>query len=330
MHRIISDLMNFSSDPSLAIDRDGRVVAWNDSLEQLTGFPASAMIGKGDNVYSEPFFGTRKKMLVDLVFASDEELKRLDYMLITRVPNGTIIAVTRGRKKDGNEWTLWMKATPVYDSQGQFIATICAIRDVTATFSDITTGDSAADEAARLAAAVASAGTRKPKAGVFDKILGKPPSHYREGVILYVRERKYDEAIAAFDRALEADDKLARVWNDRGTCFRDKGDLANALKSLLRAVEISPDDPEYLYNLGDILEKIGVLYMSNKYLESAVQTFKMVVNQMPNNSGAWNHIGVCLVAMGKKEESRFYFSRSRKITLWRKDTPIKRKRDECL
>jgi PAS domain S-box-containing protein len=330
MHRIITDMINFSSDPGLAIDRDGRVIAWNDNLEQLTGVPAGAMMGKGDNLYAEPFFGTRTRMLIDLVLEPDEELKRHNYMLISRVPNGPVIAVIRVLKKDGREWTLWMKAMPVYDDEGRFIATIGAIRDVTATFGDVATGDSAADEAARLAAAVASAGTAKPKSGVFDRVLGKPPSHYRNGVLLYVRERRYDEAIAEFDRALEADDSLAYVWNDRGTCFRDKGDLANALKSLLRAVEISPDNPEYLYNLGDTLEKIGVLYMSNKYLDSAVQTFRMVVNQMPNNASAWSHIGVCLVAMGKKKESNFYFSRSRKITLWRKDTPIKRKRDECL
>ncbi len=58
--RIIADMINFSSDPSFAIDRDGKVVAWNDSMEQLTNIPASAMMGKGDNIYSEPFFGHAK------------------------------------------------------------------------------------------------------------------------------------------------------------------------------------------------------------------------------------------------------------------------------
>jgi hypothetical protein len=34
--------------------------------------------------------------------------------------------------------------------------------------------------------------------------------------------------------------------------------------------------------------------------------------------------------MGKTEESKFYFDRARDIILWKKDTPIKRKRDEYL
>jgi PAS domain-containing protein len=106
--RIIVDMINFSSDPCFAIDRDGKVVAWNDSIEQLTDVPASVIIGKGDNIYSEPFFGTRKKMLVNLVFESDEEIKRQKYMLVSRIQKGPVVAVTRGLKKDGREWTLWI------------------------------------------------------------------------------------------------------------------------------------------------------------------------------------------------------------------------------
>ena len=327
--KIIADMINFTSDPSFAVDRDGKVVAWNDSMEQLTDVPAHAMMGKGDNIYSEPFFGTRKKMLVNLVFESDEEIKRQKYMLVSRVPKGRVIAVIRGQKKDGGEWTLWMKAMPMYDSQGQFIASVGTIRDVTTTFGDVVVRDTQLDEAAQLEDA-ASGETKKPKGGLFDKILGKSTTYYKEGVILYVKEKKYAEAIAAFDRALDGDNKLAYVWNDRGTCFREMGDHTSSLKSLLRAVELSPDNPEYLFNLGETLEMIGVMYMSNKYLDSAIQTFKMVVNQMPNNATAWNHLGVCFKEMGKADESKFYFDRARDIILWKKDTPIKRKRDICL
>lgn len=325
--KIIADMINFSSDPSFAIDRDGKVVAWNDSMEQLTDVPATAIMGKGDNVYSEPFFGTRKKLLVNLVFDTDEEIKRQKYMLVSRVPKGPVIAVTRGFKKDGGEWTLWMKAMPMYDSQGQFIASIGTIRDVTATFSDVNIRDTRSDETAQSTESV-SPDTKKQKGGLFNKILGKSSSFYKDGVILYVKEKKFAEAIAAFDKAIEGDNKLAYVWNDRGTCFRDMGDHTSALKSLLRAVELAPDNPEYLFNLGETLEIIGVMYMSNKYLDSAIQTFKMVVNQMPNNACAWNHLGVCFKEMGKADESKFYFDRARDITLWKKDTPIKRKRDE--
>ncbi|MDO9326716.1 MAG: response regulator, partial [Methanoregula sp.] len=88
--RIIAEMINFSSDPSFAIDPNGNVVAWNESMEQLTDVPAGMMIGRGGFAYAEPFFGARKKMLVDLVFASDEEIRNAKYMQISRVPKGTI------------------------------------------------------------------------------------------------------------------------------------------------------------------------------------------------------------------------------------------------
>ncbi len=330
--QVISDMINFSSDPSFAIDREGRVVAWNTSLEQLTDTPASAVLEKNDYFYAEPFFGSRRKMLANLIFEPDDEIKRHKYMIVSRVAKGPIVAVTKGLKRDGSEWTLWMKAMPVYDGQGNFIAAVETVRDVTATFKDIVIHDETQDAVANITEA-ASRQTSKP-AGLVDKILGsssgKAASCYKEGVLLYMKEKKNAEAIIAFNKALEIDDNLPNVWNDRGLCFREMGDNKSALKSLLRAVELAPENPELLFNLGETLEMIGVLYMSNKYLESAIQTFKMVANQMPNNANSWNHIGICYKEMGKPEEAKFYFDRARDIHLWKKDTPIIPNRDKFL
>ena len=140
-------------------------------------------------------------------------------------------------------------------------------------------------------------------------------------------KKKYEEALAAFNKALETDDKLPLVWNDRGLCYREMGDSKNALKSFVRAVELAPDTMEFLFNLGETLHLIGEQNMSNKYLESAIQTFKMVVAKMPNNADAWNHIGICYKEMGQIEESKLYFDRARDIHLWKNYTPIIPKRD---
>jgi len=328
--RIIQDLINFSSDPSFAIDREGIVVAWNPPMEQLTDVKAGDIIGKGDYAYAEPFYGTRKKMLINLIFEADDVIRQQKYMIVSRVVKGPIIAVTKATKKDGSDWTIWTKAMPVYDGQGNFIAAAGMVRDVTATFKDVIIRDESQEAAAVLAAEVASKKSSKPAGKMFDKILGKASALYKEGVVLYIREKKYPEAIAAFDKALEIDDRLSYVWNDKGLCYRQMGDNISALKSLLRAVELAPEDPELLFNLAETLEMIGVLYMSNKYLESAIQTFKMVANQMPNNASVWNHIGICYKEIGNPEEAKFNFDRARDIHLWKKDTPIIPKRDEFL
>jgi CheY-like chemotaxis protein len=326
--RIIADMINLTSDPGFAIDTRGVVIAWNDSMEQMTDVPACAIVGKGDFLYAEPFFGTKRKMLLDLVFATDEEIRRQKYMLINRVPKGPVIAVTRGKKRDGSEWTIWTKALPLFDSQGTAIAVAGIIRDVTATFSDVVIREEVSGELPE-----AAAGPREPQntgARIFDRILGKASVEYRDGVRLMVNEQKYADAIAAFDRALKIDENFAQAWNDRGLCYREMNDYTNALKSCLRAVELDSENPELLFTLGETLQRIGVMYMSNKYLDSAIQIFKMVINQQPNCMDAWNDLGICYNEMGKDEEAKSYFERARDIRLWKKDRPLVSKRNEYL
>jgi tetratricopeptide (TPR) repeat protein len=213
--------------------------------------------------------------------------------------------------------------------QGNFIAVVGIVRDAPAAIRDIMVNDETR-EAGEHMAEVFPHKTSKP-AGLFSKILnaasGKATPYYKEGVALYKNEKKYAEAIVAFNKALEINDKLPYVWNDLGICYREMKENNNALKSFTRAVELAPDNPELLFNLGETLEMIGLLNMSNKYLDSAIMTFKMVANHLPNNMDAWNHIGICYKEKGQIEESKFYFDRAREIHTWNKHTPIPSKRD---
>jgi len=328
MRKVVSEMINFSSDPSFAVGSDGVVLAWNDAMERLTDILASEILGKGDNTYAEPFFGKKKKMLVDLLFDTDDEIKKQKYMLLSRVKRGPVVAVTTGMKPNRENWTLWMKAMPAYDSEGNFMAAIGSVRDITDTISDMPFKNGVI-EGEKFPLPVSPAGNTD-ESRILENILGKSTGYYREGVRLYLEEKNFPAAIAAFDQAIRIDEKLPQAWNDRGLCYREQNDLAEALRSFLRAVELDPENIELLYYLGETLERIGVMYMNTKYLESAVETFKKVVDKMPDNADGWAHIGVCLKDLGRTGESRFYFDRARDIKAANRDTPIVRKRDELL
>jgi len=47
--KIVTDLVAFSLDPEFAIDPDGKVIAWNSPLEQLTGVSAHMLLEKGNH-----------------------------------------------------------------------------------------------------------------------------------------------------------------------------------------------------------------------------------------------------------------------------------------
>ena len=68
------EIIDFLPDAMFVIDSLGTVVAWNKAMEEITGVPASKMLGKGNFEYAVPFYGEPKPMLANLVLEGDSEL----------------------------------------------------------------------------------------------------------------------------------------------------------------------------------------------------------------------------------------------------------------
>jgi PAS domain S-box-containing protein len=123
------DIINFLPDATIAIDKNGIVIAWNRALEEMTGIPASDMLGKGDYEYALPFYGERRPILIDLIFLSPDET-RDQYSNIVR--DGTMLAAeTTLPRLRGEPKTLWGKASLLYDQGGNVVGAIESVRDIT-------------------------------------------------------------------------------------------------------------------------------------------------------------------------------------------------------
>ncbi len=79
----LANIIDFLPDATLVVDLEGRIVAWNQAIEKMTGVSKKDMIGQGDHTYSVPFYGTNRGMLLDLLTMDDEKLKR-EYDYVTR------------------------------------------------------------------------------------------------------------------------------------------------------------------------------------------------------------------------------------------------------
>lgn len=321
--RIVSDVMSFSNEAMLAIDREGSVIGWNAAMEELSGVPADVMINKGNHAYAEPFFGKKRPMLIDLIFSPDAELDAQGYTLVSR-EKGVVVAWTRVVRPDEKERVLWMRAMPLHDGKGAFVGAVGSIRDIT----DIS---GAVLKEPVPVADNEQKGVAKPgpaSAGQFlSRVTGRAKSEYRTGVRLYYEERKYEDALLHFDHALEIDPTLAYVWNERGLCLKDMGWYDDAQKSFERALNLAPREEEYLYDYGEVLEIIGVLTRDIKYLKGAINAFNSVTEINPDNASAWNHLGICIKETGRSEESRHAFERARTILRLKKDRMFRRKRE---
>jgi PAS domain S-box-containing protein len=129
--RRLSDIIAFLPDATFVIDRDGRVIAWNRSMETMTGIPAKDMLGKGNYEYALPFYGERRPLLVDMVLSADEE-NAMRYAKIRRrgeVLFGETNTPMLGDRKENIY--LAGTAAPLYDSQGNLVGAIESIRDIT-------------------------------------------------------------------------------------------------------------------------------------------------------------------------------------------------------
>ncbi|OPX68384.1 MAG: Bacterioopsin transcriptional activator [Methanoregulaceae archaeon PtaB.Bin009] len=125
----LSDIINFLPDATFAIDREGRVIAWNYSIEEMTGVPAREILGKGNYEYSIPFYSERRPILIDLIFESSEEIVKRYYGVVHK-KGDLLIGETDLPRLGGQKAILWGKASPLYDHEGNIIGAIESIRDV--------------------------------------------------------------------------------------------------------------------------------------------------------------------------------------------------------
>ena len=128
--RHFSDIINFLPDATFVIDMQGKVIAWNRAIEELTGVKAVDMVSKGDYEYAVPFYKKRRPIFVDLVGSSPEDIKSRGYASVEMVGE-TLYGEVYIPDLNGRAAFLWLKASPLYDSEGNRVGSIESMRDIT-------------------------------------------------------------------------------------------------------------------------------------------------------------------------------------------------------
>jgi len=128
--QMLSDIIDFLPDATFAIDKRGVVIAWNHAIEEMTSIKKQEIIGKGDYIYSIPFYGETRPVLIDLLYKDWEEISyQYDYV---REQDGHLVAeVFSPRMYDGRGAWLWGITAPLKDADGKINGAIQSIRDIT-------------------------------------------------------------------------------------------------------------------------------------------------------------------------------------------------------
>ncbi len=129
--RCLLDVIDFLPDATLVVDSEGRVVAWNRAIEEMTGIARETMIGQSDYAYAIPFYGDRRPILVDLVGHEHPGLEENRYDFARR--HGTTLEAEAFAPalREGRGAHLWGAASPFLDSEGRPAGAIESVRDIT-------------------------------------------------------------------------------------------------------------------------------------------------------------------------------------------------------
>lgn len=124
-------LIESSAAATFVLDSHHKVILWNRACEALTGIPASAMIGTSN--HWQAFYDHERPCLSDIVLdAGTEGLEGLydNYEKSTLVANG-LNAEGWYKNLNGRDRYILFDAAPIYDDNGNMLAAIETLNDLT-------------------------------------------------------------------------------------------------------------------------------------------------------------------------------------------------------
>lgn len=120
------------------------------------------------------------------------------------------------------------------------------------------------------------------------------------------RQGRYDEAIQACDMAIDINPQDADAWNIKGMVLEDLGMSDEAIEAYDNSTEINPQNPDAWYNKGE------ALYWLGKH-DEAIQALDMVIEIDPQDADAWYLKSMALDDLGKHNEAEIAYNKSIEI-----------------
>ncbi|MBW4617809.1 MAG: tetratricopeptide repeat protein [Cyanosarcina radialis HA8281-LM2] len=125
---------------------------------------------------------------------------------------------------------------------------------------------------------------------------------YRQGT-KFIAAGKYQEAIAAFDRAIAIDPKYAEAWQMRGYALLCWQKYAEALTAYDRALQIQPESPDFWNERGLVLNRLN-------RDEEALTAYEKATQLQPDFPLFWYNQARTLFSLQRYEEAISAYDRT--------------------
>jgi tetratricopeptide (TPR) repeat protein len=108
--------------------------------------------------------------------------------------------------------------------------------------------------------------------------------------------KKYEEAIASYDKALQFKPDFHEAWFYRGNALDDLQRYSEAITSYDKATQFKPNYHEAWNNRGNVLGKL-------KRYEEAIASFDKAIQIKPDDHEVWYNRGLPLIELKRYEEA---------------------------
>ena len=134
--------------------------------------------------------------------------------------------------------------------------------------------------------------------GALDRIDPEATEFYRLFNVAATLEEKdqYDEAIAAWRKALELDANDARAHRHLGAALAAGGKLSEAVQEFRRSIEIEPNAPTARENFGIALARLG-------RLDEAIEQMQKAAELNPNDARTHSNLGGAFAQAGRMNDA---------------------------
>ena len=104
-------------------------------------------------------------------------------------------------------------------------------------------------------------------------------------------ERKYDEAITHYTKAIELKPDLAEAYNNRGNAYADQGDFDSAISDYNIVIQLNP-------NYAEAYSNRGAAYYKKGDFDSAISDYNAAIQLNPNYAEAYYNRGAAYYKKG--------------------------------
>jgi len=123
----LEDIIEFLPDATFVVDKDKKVIAWNHAVEEMTGIPKEAILGK--DTYSLCFYKEQRPILIDIVWETEGAIRE-KYPSVDCKDNMVYMEAFLPQLSRGKGAYCWATASRLFDVYGNAVGAIESVRDI--------------------------------------------------------------------------------------------------------------------------------------------------------------------------------------------------------